>query len=76
MLWLLLLALVFVLLFGGLGLFVAKAFLVIALVALFLEILVDNVTSRATWQLMLRSAWAATLVLAGGNALLVSLWRW
>jgi len=47
-----------------------------ALVALFLEILVDNASSRVTWQLMLRSAWVATLVLAGGNALVLSLWRW
>jgi ech hydrogenase subunit B len=38
-------------------------------VAYFLEILVDNSTSRAKWQLVLRSTWAVTLVLAGGNVL-------
>lgn len=37
--------------------------------AYFLEILVDNSTSRAKWQLVLRSTWAVTLVLAGGNVL-------
>ncbi|NLT57322.1 MAG: NADH-quinone oxidoreductase subunit H [Actinomycetales bacterium] len=38
-------------------------------VAYGLEVLVDNSTSRAKWQLVLRSAWAVTLVLAGGNLL-------
>jgi formate hydrogenlyase subunit 4 len=33
------------------------------------EILVDNSTSRAKWQLVLRSTWAVTLLLAGGNVL-------
>ena len=47
-----------------------------ALLALFLEILVDNATSRVKWQLMLRSAWAATLLFAAGNALVLSFWRW
>lgn len=32
-----------------------------------LEVLVDNSTSRAKWQLMLRASWGVTLVLAGGN---------
>lgn len=32
-----------------------------------LEILLDNSTSRAKWQLVLRTSWAATLLLAGGN---------
>jgi ech hydrogenase subunit B len=39
------------------------------LAAYFLEILVDNSTSRAKWQLVLRSTWSVTLVLAGGNVL-------
>ncbi len=36
-------------------------------VAYFLEILVDNSTSRIKWQLVLRSTWIATLLLCGGN---------
>jgi formate hydrogenlyase subunit 4 len=36
-------------------------------VAYALEVLVDNSTSRAKWQLMLRSTWTVTLLLAGGN---------
>ena len=43
--------------------------------AYFLEILVDNSTSRAKWQLVLRSTWAVTLVLAGGNVLALFLLR-
>ncbi len=39
------------------------------LVAYLLEILVDNTTSRIKWQLVLRSAWVATLLFAGGNLL-------
>lgn len=35
--------------------------------AYFLEVLVDNSTSRAKWQLVLRSTWVVTLVLSGGN---------
>jgi len=38
-------------------------------VAYLLEILVDNSTSRAKWQLVLRSSWAVTLLLSGGNVL-------
>ena len=34
-----------------------------------LEVLVDNSTSRAKWQLVLRSTWAVTLLLTGGNVL-------
>lgn len=45
------------------------------LVAYFLEILVDNSTSRAKWQLVLQSTWAVTLVLAGGNVLALFLLR-
>ena len=45
------------------------------LMAYFLEILVDNSTSRAKWQLVLRSTWAATLVLAGSNVLALFLLR-
>jgi ech hydrogenase subunit B len=33
------------------------------------EVLVDNATSRAKWQLVLRSTWVATLLLCGGNVL-------
>jgi ech hydrogenase subunit B len=39
------------------------------LVAYALEVLVDNSTSRIKWQLVLRSTWAATLLLCGGNVL-------
>ncbi len=45
------------------------------LAAYFLEILVDNSTSRAKWQLVLRSTWAVTLVLAGSNVLALFLLR-
>ena len=45
------------------------------IVAYFLEILVDNSTSRAKWQLVLRSTWAVTLVLAGGNVVALFLLR-
>jgi hypothetical protein len=38
-------------------------------VAYALEVLVDNSTSRAKWQLVLRSTWAATLIFSGGNVL-------
>jgi ech hydrogenase subunit B len=43
------------------------------LVAYVLEILVDNSTSRIKWQLVLRSAWVATLLFAGGNLLVLFL---
>ncbi len=39
--------------------------------AYLLELIVDNSTSRAKWQLVLRSAWMATLVFCGGNVLAV-----
>jgi ech hydrogenase subunit B len=39
------------------------------------EVLVDNSTSRAKWQLVLRSTWAVTLLLAGGNVLALFLLR-
>jgi len=42
---------------------------VVFLVAYFLEILVDNSTSRIKWQLVLRSTWVATLLFSGGNVL-------
>jgi ech hydrogenase subunit B len=48
--------------------------LVAFLVAYVLEVLVDNSTSRARWQLVLRSAWTVTLVLSGGNLLALFLW--
>jgi formate hydrogenlyase subunit 4 len=38
-------------------------------VAYLLEVLVDNSTSRAKWQLVLRSSWVVTLLLSGGNVL-------
>jgi ech hydrogenase subunit B len=34
-----------------------------------LEVLVDNSTSRAKWQLVLRSSWVVTLLFSGGNIL-------
>jgi ech hydrogenase subunit B len=43
------------------------------LVAYALEVLVDNSTSRARWQLVLQSSWAVTLVLSGGNLLVLFL---
>lgn len=39
------------------------------LVAYALEVIVDNSTSRAKWQLVLRSAWTVTLLFSGGNVL-------
>ncbi len=39
------------------------------LVAYGVEVLVDNSTSRAKWQLVLRSTWTVTLLSAGGNVL-------
>jgi len=39
------------------------------LVAYGLEVVVDNSTSRAKWQLVLRSTWAVTLLFSGGNLL-------
>jgi ech hydrogenase subunit B len=38
-------------------------------IAYALEVLVDNSTSRAKWQLVLRSTWLATLLFSGGNVL-------
>jgi ech hydrogenase subunit B len=38
-----------------------------ALLLFVLAIVVDNSTSRAKWKLLLETAWASTLVLAGGN---------
>jgi formate hydrogenlyase subunit 4 len=39
-------------------------------------IAIDNATARARWQLLLRSTWAATLVLSGGNLLVIYLLGW
>jgi formate hydrogenlyase subunit 4 len=39
------------------------------LVAYAIEVLVDNSTSRAKWQLVLRSTWTVTLLFSGGNVL-------
>jgi formate hydrogenlyase subunit 4 len=44
-----------------------------ALLVYFLEVLVDNCTSRVRWQLMLRSTWIATALFAGGNVLFLYL---
>jgi ech hydrogenase subunit B len=43
------------------------------IVILFLEILVDNCTSRVRWQDALTSAWFVTLVLGAGNIFVLSL---
>lgn len=43
--------------------------LLVFAIAYALEILVDNSTSRAKWQLVLRSTWVATLLFSGGNVL-------
>jgi formate hydrogenlyase subunit 4 len=40
-----------------------------AVVVYLLEILVDNSTARAKWQLLVRSSWGVTLLLGGGNVL-------
>jgi formate hydrogenlyase subunit 4 len=37
------------------------------LFAYLLEVIVDNSTSRAKWQLVLRSTWTVTLLFSGGN---------
>lgn len=43
-----------------------------AAVALYgLAVVVDNSTARARWQLLVRSTWAATLVLSGGNLIVL-----
>ena len=39
----------------------------VALIAYFLEILIDNNFARVKWQLMFKSAWAIALVLGGIN---------
>jgi len=43
--------------------------LLVFAVAYGLEVLVDNSTSRAKWQLVLRSTWVVTLLFSGGNVL-------
>jgi ech hydrogenase subunit B len=45
------------------------------LVAYAAEVLVDNSTARARWQLVLRSTWTVTLLLTGGNLLALYLWE-
>ncbi len=47
--------------------------LAVFLLAYAVEILVDNSTSRAKWELVLRSSWAVTLLFSGGNVLAVFL---
>ena len=41
------------------------------LVAYALEVVIDNSTSRAKWDLVLRSSWVVTLLLVGGNVVAV-----
>ncbi len=41
------------------------------LVAYALEVIVDNSTSRAKWDLVLRSTWVVTLLLVGGNVVAI-----
>jgi ech hydrogenase subunit B len=41
-----------------------------------LAVLVDNSTSRARWDLLVRTVWAVTLVLGGGNLVALSLAGW
>lgn len=43
--------------------------IVVFLLAYAAEILLDNSTSRAKWQLVLRSTWVTTFLLCGGNVL-------
>jgi ech hydrogenase subunit B len=49
--------------------------LLVFLVAYAVEVLVDNSTARARWQLVLRSTWTVTLLLSGGNLLVLYLWE-
>lgn len=49
--------------------------LAVFLLAYGAEVLVDNSTSRARWQLVLSSTWTVTLLLAGGNVLALYLWE-
>jgi formate hydrogenlyase subunit 4 len=42
-----------------------------ALLVYFLEVLVDNSSSRVKWELMVKSAWAVTLILGVGNLLVL-----
>lgn len=39
-------------------------------------VIVDNSTARARWQLLVRSTWAATLVLSGGNLVVLYVLGW
>ena len=48
---------------------------VVCLLAYFLEILIDNVFPRVKWQLMFKSAWAATAVTGVVNLLIVCIIR-
>jgi len=67
-----------VLLYAWVGLFFAFNVWVgvaaMALVYLFM-IFVDNVFARLKWQLAVRSAWTATLVLSAANLVLLALWK-
>jgi len=39
----------------------------------FLEVLVDNANARVKWELMLKSSWLVTLLLGGGNLMVLDL---
>lgn len=63
-----------ILLLGMIYLFFAFNPIVAVLVTLFiyfLEILIDNANARVKWELMLKSAWLATIILGGGNLLVL-----
>lgn len=42
-------------------------------IVFFLEILIDNVSARVKWQLMLKTAWGATLITGGINLFILQL---
>jgi ech hydrogenase subunit B len=50
--------------------------LAVSALAYGLVVLVDNSTSRARWQLLLRFTWATTLVITGGNLFALYLKGW
>ncbi len=49
--------------------------IVVALVAYFLEIVIDNTFARVKWQVMLKSAWVVALVAGIVNLLVISLMK-
>ena len=71
-----------VFLFGVIALFIVNknplsylAAAVVCFLAYFLEILIDNVFARVKWQLMFKSAWAATAVTGVVNLLIICIIR-